>query len=60
MKDVVHDNLIKLRDREGKLDDLLEKGETLEKGVSHCYSLVSPRTNNYYMEFTRLGQVPLL
>ena len=37
--EVMRDNVTKLRDREGKLDDLVEKGQELEERVSLCFVL---------------------
>ena len=37
--EVMHDNLIKIRDKKEKLDDLVEKGKELEERVSLCFVL---------------------
>ena len=41
VKDVMHKNIIKIRDREGKLDDLLDRGNVLTGSVSICLLVVS-------------------
>lgn len=41
VKDVMHKNIIKIRDREGKLDDLLNRGDVLTGSVSICLLVVS-------------------
>lgn len=41
VKKVMHKNIIKIRDREGKLDDLLDRGDVLTGSVSICLLVVS-------------------
>lgn len=40
VKEVMHLNLVKIRDRNGKLDDLVERGDTLTGSVSCLYAII--------------------
>lgn len=40
VKEVMHLNMVKFRDRNGKLDDLVEKGEMLTASVSCAYAKI--------------------
>lgn len=40
VKEVMHLNIVKLRDRNGKLDDLVEKGDMLTGSVSCAYAKI--------------------
>lgn len=40
VKEVMHLNLVKIRDRNGKLDDLVERGDTLFGSVSCLYAII--------------------
>ena len=65
VKDVMHKNIIKIRDREGKLDDLLDRGNVLTGSVSICLLVVSlllvftsmdksERVDNHFIKVVRV------
>lgn len=51
VKEVMHLNLVKIRDRNGKLDDLVEKGNMLTGSVSCLYAIIEhvPISWNYIL-----------